>query len=63
MNPSKATGDISSVTVCVVLFDSTETWAMSSLTFAVLRNAFYAFVRALNFKTMWDCNLYSSCGG
>ena len=40
--------------VCAVLLDSTETWAMSSSTFTVLRNAFRAFVRALNFKTMWD---------
>ena len=41
--------------VCAVLLDSTETWAMSSSTFTVLRNAFRAFVRALNFKAMWDC--------
>ena len=32
--------------------DSTETWATSSSTFTVLRNAFHAFVRALNFKTI-----------
>ena len=34
--------------VCAILLDSTETWAMSSLTFTVLGNAFHAFVRALN---------------
>ena len=34
-------------------YDSTETWAMSSSTFTVLRNAFRAFVRALIFKTMY----------
>ena len=28
---------------------------MSSSTFMVLRNAFRAFIRALNFKTRWDC--------
>jgi len=41
--------------MCAVLLDSTETWAMLSSMFTVLRNAFHAFVRALNFKTMWDC--------
>ena len=41
--------------VCAALLDATETWAMSNSTFTVLRNAFHAFVRPLNFKTMWDC--------
>ena len=41
--------------MCAVLLDSTETWAMSSSTFTLLRNALHAFIRALNFKTMWDC--------
>ena len=41
--------------VCAILLDTTETWAMSAQTLAVLRNAFRAFVRALNFKTQWDC--------
>ena len=40
--------------MCAVLLDSTETWAMSNSTFTALRNAFHAFVRAFNFKTMWD---------
>ena len=40
--------------VCAVLLDSTETWAMASSTFAVLWNTFPTFVRALNFKTVWD---------
>ena len=50
----EATGrDVSSLRVCRPA--GLETWAMSRSTFTVLRNAFHAFVRALNFKTMWDC--------
>ena len=47
--------------VCAVLLDSSETWAMSSSTFTGLRNAFRAFVRDLNYKTiaMWDCECTS----
>ena len=60
----EATGrDVSSLNcVCAVLLDSTETWAMSSSTFTVLRNALHVFDRALNiFKTTWDCERPPSC--